>query len=140
MESRVTTYLIATDMPGVGKALQTVESAVWTLVPLLVASVAVLVVAAGTFGGLTVNFVLFERAVGEAIRCAVAGTAVRSVLDADSRAVKLGDRTGVKSVYLWTMLKIEWRCGIHGSKNRQSGERGDLHFGCLLGIQRQRLV
>lgn len=100
MESRVTTYLIATDMPGIRDALETIESAIRALVPLLVASVAVLVVATGTLGGLAVNFVLLVRAVGDAIRCAVASAAVRSVPDADSRAVELGDRTEVKSVHL----------------------------------------
>lgn len=58
MKDRVTTYLIATDMPGIGKALKTIKSAVRALVPLLVAGVAVLVVAAGTLGGLAVNLVL----------------------------------------------------------------------------------
>lgn len=87
-------------MPGIGETLETIESAIRAFVPLLVASVAVLVVPAGTFGGLAVDFILLERAVRDAIRCAVASAAVRSVLDADSRAVELGERTGVKSVHL----------------------------------------
>lgn len=87
-------------MPAIGKALETIESAIRALVPLLVASVAVLVVAAGTLGGHTVDLVVLVRAVGDAIRCAVASTPVRSVLDADSRVVELGDHTEIRSVHL----------------------------------------
>lgn len=123
------TYLIATDVPSIGNALKTIERAIRALVPLLVAGVAVLVVATGTLCGLSVNLILGVRAVGDAIRCAVASAAARSVLDADSRAVELGERTGVKLVHVRTMVKIEWRGSIHGGQNRQSSERGDLHFG-----------
>lgn len=86
-------------MPSIGNALETIESAIRALVPLLVAGVAVLVVAAGTLGGLSVNLILSVRAVGDAIRCAVASAATRPVLDADGRAVELGERTGVRSVH-----------------------------------------
>lgn len=124
------TYLITADMPGIGKALETIESAIRALVPLLVASVAVLVVTAGTASGLSVNLILSVRAVGDAIRCAVASAATRPVLNADGRAVELGERTEVKSVHFWTMVKIKRGRGIHGGQDRQSGERGDLHSGC----------
>lgn len=86
-------------MPGIGNALETIKSAIRAFIPLFVAGVAVLVVAAGTLGGRTVNFVILVGAVGDAIRCTVASAAVRSVLDADSSAVELGERTEVKSVH-----------------------------------------
>lgn len=63
-------------MPGIGKTLKAIESAVRAFVPLLVAGVAVLVVAAGTLGGRTVNFVILVGAIGDAIRCTVASAAV----------------------------------------------------------------
>lgn len=85
-------------MPGGGIALETIKSAIRALVPLLVASVAVLVVAAGTLGARSVDFVVLVGAVGYAIRCAIASAAVRSAFDADSRAVEPGERTEVKSV------------------------------------------
>lgn len=96
-------------MPAVGRALKTVEGAIRALVPLVVASVTVLVIAAGAFGTLTVDLVLRVRAVGQAIRRAVASAAARSILDADSRAVELCECTVVRSVYWWALMKIMWR-------------------------------
>lgn len=54
----VSTYLITTNVPPGGVALKTIEFAVWALVPLLVASVAVPVVSAGAVGGFSEDFVV----------------------------------------------------------------------------------
>lgn len=86
-------------MPAVGDTLKTVESAIRALIPLLVASVAVLVIAAGTLGTRSVDFVVLVGTIGYTIRCAISSAAVRSALDADSRAVELGKRTELKSVH-----------------------------------------
>lgn len=126
-------------MPAVGDALKTVESAVRALIPLLVASVAVLVVAAGALGAGSVDFVVLVRAVGYTIGCAIASATVSSALDTNSRAMELCKRTELKSVHLWATMKMAWRRNIHGGENRKSGERGDLHFGCVSGIQSSSL-
>lgn len=86
-------------MPAVGDALKTVERAIRALIPLLVASVAVLVIATGTLSAGSVDFVVLVGAIGYTIGCAVPSAAVRSALDADSRAVQLGKRTELKSVH-----------------------------------------
>lgn len=85
-------------MPAARNALKTIESAVRALVPLLVAGVTVLVVAASTLGSCGIDLVVLVGAVGDAIRSSVASAAVRSALDADSRAMELGKGTEVKSV------------------------------------------
>lgn len=84
-------------MPGIGNTLEAIKGTIGALVPLVVASVAVLVVAAGTLGGRGVDLVFREGAVAEAIRRAVASAAARPVLDADGCAVELGEGAGVKS-------------------------------------------
>lgn len=86
-------------MPTVRDALKTVESAIRALVPLLVASVAVLVIATGTLGAGSVDFIVLVGAIGYTVGGAIPSTAVRSALDADSRAVQLGKRTELKSVH-----------------------------------------
>lgn len=85
-------------MPGIGDALEAIKSTIRALVPLLVASVAVLVVTAGTLGSRSVDLVFGEGAIAEAIRRTVACAAARPVLDTDSCAVELGECAEVKSV------------------------------------------
>ena len=87
-------------MPAIGNALETIKNAIRALVPLLVASVTVLVIVAGTLGTRSVDFVVLVGAIGYTIRCAITSAAVRPVLDADSRTVELGECTEAKSVYL----------------------------------------
>jgi hypothetical protein len=90
----VEAYLVTANVPGHRRALETVESAVGALVPLLVSSVAVPVVVAGALGGIRNDLIVLIRAVSDAPGRAVASAAILAVLDADSSVVKLADRAG----------------------------------------------
>lgn len=113
-------YLISTNVPAVGQALDAVKFAVGARVPLVATSVARPVVAAGARGGCSVDLVADKVAVGQPVGCAVASAAVRTVLNADGRAVELG-RSAVGIVIL--MLEI-------------ISPRGTRSYGQELGIGR----